>query len=148
MADLSAASAGSLRSPWLPRTAGTILGFGPRQEGRASVASTLPDGASALVVTHGGLIEAGIVAIAGYPRAAKWGRRCRTCEGAHTFYGDEGVGSVEPQRIPKSLRKRFQPPTPNRIDPPHPASTDVPALRYLERSQRAPTDSRRTLLEL
>lgn len=58
-----------------------------------SIASSIPDGASALVVTHGGIVELGAVACLPELEHDAWGGPCNYCEGVRlAFNGDVFVG--------------------------------------------------------
>lgn len=51
-----------------------------------SVVEVLPVGGSALLVTHGGMIESGAVACLPHADHASWGAFCNYCEGVRLFY--------------------------------------------------------------
>jgi broad specificity phosphatase PhoE len=59
-----------------------------------SFAAALPDGAAALVISHGGIIEAGIVGCLPDLDYTAWGGPCGYCEGARlSFDGDRPVSA-------------------------------------------------------
>jgi broad specificity phosphatase PhoE len=70
------------------------------------IANALPEGGRALIVGHGGAIEAG--AVAAFPDAdhAAWGRTARHCEGVLVGVEDGRFVSVEVLRVSKELRRR------------------------------------------
>jgi broad specificity phosphatase PhoE len=58
-----------------------------------SLARSLPEGGSALVITHGGFIEAGTVASLPQADYHEWGASCDYCEGVRlSFDGEEFTG--------------------------------------------------------
>lgn len=64
-----------------------------------SVVAALPDGGAALVVSHGGILEAGAVGCLPDADHAAWGRYCSWCEGVRlAFEGGEFV-SIEILRV-------------------------------------------------
>jgi broad specificity phosphatase PhoE len=71
-----------------------------------AIARALPEGGRALIVGHGGAIEAG--AVAAFPNAdhAAWGRTARHCEGVLVGVEDGRFVSIEILRVPKVLRRR------------------------------------------
>lgn len=76
------------------RLNGATAAFARKQaEFWRSVAEALPDGGAALLVTHGGFIEAGAVASLPQTDHRAWGRACAWCEGVRLDY--EGGQFVE-----------------------------------------------------
>ncbi|MFN8636772.1 MAG: phosphoglycerate mutase family protein [Chloroflexota bacterium] len=71
-----------------------------------AIARRLPDGGRALIVGHGGAIEA--AAVAAFPDAdhVTWGRTVRHCEGVLVGLDGDRFVSIEILRVPKALRKR------------------------------------------
>lgn len=71
-----------------------------------AVARALPEGGRALIIGHGGAIEAG--AVAAFPDAdhAAWGHTARHCEGVLVGVEDGRFVSIEVLRVPKELRRR------------------------------------------
>lgn len=53
------------------------------------VARALPDGGSALIVSHGGIVEAAAVACLPDADHAAWGEHLGYCEGVRLFFADE-----------------------------------------------------------
>jgi broad specificity phosphatase PhoE len=68
------------------------------------VARKLPDGGRALIVGHGGFIEA--AAVAAFPNAdhAAWGRTIRRGEGVLVRLDGDTFAEIEILRLPKHLR--------------------------------------------
>lgn len=64
-----------------------------------SLVSDLPDGAAALAISHGGVIEAG--AIACFPAAdfSAWGRAFSYCEGVRLAFDGQQWASIEILRV-------------------------------------------------
>jgi broad specificity phosphatase PhoE len=71
-----------------------------------AIARSLSTGGRALIVGHGGFIEA--AAVAAFPDAdhAAWGRSVRHCEGVLVQVDQDGFANLEILRVPKDLRKR------------------------------------------
>jgi hypothetical protein len=64
------------------------------------IAGALPAGGRALVVSHGGIVEAGAVGCLPDADHAAWGGACGYCEGVRlAFDGDQCVG-IEVLRVP------------------------------------------------
>jgi broad specificity phosphatase PhoE len=70
------------------------------------VARALPEGGRALIIGHGGAIEAGAVAACPDADHAAWGRTARHCEGVLVGVEGDRFVSVEVLRVPKALRRR------------------------------------------
>lgn len=70
---------------------GAAAGF-VRQQAAAlrEIITAVPEGGAALVISHGGVVEAGIVGCLPQADHAAWGRYCDYCEGARLEY-DQGV---------------------------------------------------------
>lgn len=64
-----------------------------------SVAENLSTGQSALLITHGGLIEAGAVSCLPAADHAEWGAFCDYCEGIRLTYEDGQFTGVEILRV-------------------------------------------------
>ncbi len=81
------------------RQGGMTARFGEQQAAVwRSIVQQLPDDGRALVVTHGGFIEAATAALLP-AKVAGWGTFCNYCEGALlTFAGEECVSAV-PLRV-------------------------------------------------
>lgn len=60
-----------------------------------TVVEGLPTGGSALLVTHGGIVEAGAVACLPHADHASWGAFCNYCEGARLFHDGERFTSIQ-----------------------------------------------------
>jgi broad specificity phosphatase PhoE len=60
-----------------------------------SIAETLPEGGSALIITHGGIIEAGAVACLPDADHRVWGRSCDYCEGVRLSFNDGDFADIE-----------------------------------------------------
>ncbi len=59
-----------------------------------TIVAALPDGGSALVIAHGGIIELGAVACLPNADHASWGSACEFCEGIRLgFDGQEFIGA-------------------------------------------------------
>ena len=68
-----------------------------------SIAAALPEGGRALVVSHGGIVEASAVGCRPDDDFAGWGPSCGYCEGIRlSFEGDRCV-AVELMRVPGSV---------------------------------------------
>jgi len=58
-----------------------------------SIARVLPEGGSALIISHGGIVEAGAVACLPDADHAAWGPHCDYCEGVRLYFdGKQFVG--------------------------------------------------------
>jgi broad specificity phosphatase PhoE len=64
-----------------------------------SVVEALPDGGKALVVTHGGIVEAGAVACMPDADHASWGEYCGYCEGVRLMFDGENFTDIEILRV-------------------------------------------------
>jgi broad specificity phosphatase PhoE len=66
-----------------------------REQGRLlrrTIVASLPEGGAALVVSHGGILEAGAVGCAPDGDHDAWGTHCDYCEGIRlTFDGDRVI---------------------------------------------------------
>ncbi|MBI2885933.1 MAG: histidine phosphatase family protein [Chloroflexi bacterium] len=67
-----------------------------------SIARSLPDEGSALVITHGGFIEAGVAACLPSVDISSWGPSCDYCEGVRLAVDGERFVAGEPLRLPGS----------------------------------------------
>jgi broad specificity phosphatase PhoE len=68
-----------------------------------TIAASLADGGRALVVSHGGIIELGVVGLLPERDYSDWGPACSYCEGVRlSFQGDRCIGA-EPLRLPPGL---------------------------------------------
>ena len=73
----------------------------------AAIAAGLPEGGAALVIAHGGIVEAGAVGAMPQGEHETWGRTCRFCEGVRISYdGDRAVELVVLRRPKKRRRGR------------------------------------------
>jgi broad specificity phosphatase PhoE len=64
-----------------------------------SIASSLPDGGRALVVTHGGIIEAAAIGCLPGADHATWGPACDYCEGLRLAFDGESFTDAEVLRV-------------------------------------------------
>lgn len=64
-----------------------------------SIVKTLPDNGRALIITHGGFIEAGTTALLPQAVVSKLGSFCDYCEGVRLKFDGDTVGSVEILRV-------------------------------------------------
>jgi broad specificity phosphatase PhoE len=64
-----------------------------------SIAAQLPDGGAALVITHGGIIEAGTVGCLPGLDYAAWGGPCGYCEGARLSFDDDRPVAAQVLRV-------------------------------------------------
>lgn len=64
-----------------------------------SVAENLADGESALLITHGGLIEAGVVGVLPDADHVAWGGYCGYCEGVRVAFDGEKFVDIEVLRV-------------------------------------------------
>jgi broad specificity phosphatase PhoE len=68
-----------------------------------AIAASLPEGGRALVISHGGIVEASAVGCRPDADFAAWGPACGYCEGIRlSFEGDLCV-AIEPLRVPGSV---------------------------------------------
>ena len=86
------------------RAAGVAAGYVDQQGAvMRAIAAALSEGGSALVISHGGIVEAGAVGCRPGDDFAAWGPACGYCEGIRlTFEGDRCV-AAELLRVPGSL---------------------------------------------
>lgn len=74
--------------------AGAVAALGRRQaELWGQIVFNVPDGAQALLISHGGLIEPGLVAALPTWRHAEWGRGFKHGEGARLWH--DGTGFID-----------------------------------------------------
>jgi len=64
-----------------------------------SIARALPEGGRALVITHGGIVEAGAVACLLQADHNTWGAACGYCEGVRLSFNGETFTEVEILRV-------------------------------------------------
>ena len=82
------------------RRGGATARFGRRQADLwRRIAAALPDGGRALVITHGGVIEAGAVMALPDADHAAWGATCSYCEGVRLGFDGHAFTSAEILRI-------------------------------------------------
>jgi broad specificity phosphatase PhoE len=83
----------------LMRAGGVIAALGHRQaELWTRIIGNVPDGAQAVLISHGGLIEPGLVAVLpGWPHE-RWGRGFRHCEGVQLHH--DGTRFVDADVLP------------------------------------------------
>ena len=67
-----------------------------------AVAAALPDGGRALVISHGGIVEASAVGCRPDDDFAVWGRACGYCEGVRLSFDGDRCAGAEPLRVPGS----------------------------------------------
>lgn len=67
-----------------------------------SIAQALPDGKSALLITHGGIVEAGAVACLPQADHRPWGPHCDYCEGVRLSFDGEMFTGMEILRVKRS----------------------------------------------
>jgi hypoxanthine phosphoribosyltransferase/broad specificity phosphatase PhoE len=65
-----------------------------------SIAAALPEAGCALLITHGGIIEAGAVACLPAADHAAWGRFCDYCEGMRLYFDGQSFTMAEILRRP------------------------------------------------
>jgi broad specificity phosphatase PhoE len=70
------------------------------------IARALPEDGRALIVGHGGALEAGAVAAFPDTDHAAWGRTARHCEGVLVGVDGDRFVSIDVLRVPKELRRR------------------------------------------
>jgi broad specificity phosphatase PhoE len=68
----------------------------------ARIMQSIPDGAAALVISHGGTIEPALVACCPAADHGSWGPALRHCEGARLGYEDGAFVAVELRRVARS----------------------------------------------
>jgi hypothetical protein len=64
-----------------------------------SIAAALPEGGRALVISHGGIVEAGAVACLPEADHAAWGDYCEYCEGIRLHFDGERFTNAEILRV-------------------------------------------------
>jgi broad specificity phosphatase PhoE len=67
-----------------------------------SIAKSLPDGGRALVITHGGIIEAGAVACLPEADHSAWGPACDYCEGVRLGFSGDAFAEAEILRVERT----------------------------------------------
>jgi broad specificity phosphatase PhoE len=83
------------------RTGGAAARFGKRlADLYCAIAEMLPDGGAALIVHHGGIVEAGAVACLPDADHAAWGPYCRCCEGVRLAYDNGDFVEARVLRVP------------------------------------------------
>jgi len=85
-------------------TQGTATGRFARAQAELwrSIARSLPDGGRALVITHGGIIEAGAVACLPEADHSAWGPACDYCEGVRLGFSGDAFTEAEILRVERS----------------------------------------------
>ncbi len=68
-----------------------------------TIVEALPDGGRALIITHGGIVEAGAVASLPHADHSAWGVSCDYCEGVRLSFDGGDFTSVEITRVRSSL---------------------------------------------
>lgn len=68
-----------------------------------NVAMSLPDGGRALVISHGGFIEASAVGCLPDADHESWGRSCNYCEGVRLTYDEGRFTACEVLRVPGTI---------------------------------------------
>jgi broad specificity phosphatase PhoE len=71
--------------------------------------NAVPEGAAALVVSHGGIIEPALVACLPDADHASWGAAFGHCDGARLAFADGGFVSIELRRAPPGSRAEVAP---------------------------------------
>ena len=64
-----------------------------------TVVASVPDGASALVITHGGIVELGAVGCLPQADHASWGQYCDCCEGVRLSFDGQAFVAAEILRV-------------------------------------------------
>ena len=72
-----------------------------------SIARALPDGGRALVITHGGIVEAGAVACLPQADHNTWGPACDYCEGVRLSFNGETFTAAEILRVERTAQSRL-----------------------------------------
>ena len=67
------------------------------------VARSLPDGGQALIISHGGFIEASAVGCLPDADHERWGPSCNYCEGVRLRYAEGAFQSCEILRVPGTI---------------------------------------------
>jgi broad specificity phosphatase PhoE len=65
------------------------------------IAKSLPEGGSALVISHGGILEAAAIGCLPEADHAAWGPHCDYCEGVRLAFDGEKFGAAEILRVPR-----------------------------------------------
>jgi len=68
------------------------------------IAAHLSDGAAGLIITHGAILELGVVATLRRISQAIDGEAFAYCEGVRVYFGDHSVERVEQLRLPREKR--------------------------------------------
>lgn len=85
------------------RTGGAAASFGKMlADLYRTIAESLPDGGAALIVHHGGIVEAGAVACLPDADHAAWGPFVRPCEGVRLTYQDGEFVDCRVLRVPQA----------------------------------------------
>lgn len=64
-----------------------------------TIAESLPEGGAALIISHGGIVEAGAVACLPDADHAAWGPYCRCCEGVRLEYNGREFTGIRILRV-------------------------------------------------
>ncbi len=72
-----------------------------------SIARVLPYGGRALVITHGGIVEAGAVACLPQADHNTWGPACDYCEGVRLSFNGETFTAAEILRVERTAQSRL-----------------------------------------
>jgi hypothetical protein len=84
----------------LQRTGGAPQRYGAQlREFYSQLAESLPDGAAALVINHGGVVEIGAVACFPDDDHTVWGSHIEYCEGVRMFWDDGKFVKIEILRV-------------------------------------------------
>jgi broad specificity phosphatase PhoE len=68
-----------------------------------AIAAALPEGGRALVISHGGIVEAGAVGCRPDDDFADWGHACGYCEGIRLTFESDRCVAAELLRVPGSV---------------------------------------------
>ncbi len=68
-----------------------------------NVARSLPDGGSALIISHGGFIEASAVGCLPDADQERWGPSCNYCEGIRLRFEEDAFETCEILRVPGTV---------------------------------------------
>lgn len=68
-----------------------------------SIAAALPEGGRALLITHGGIVEAGSVACLPHADHRTWGAACECCEGVRLYFDGQAFIQAETLRLGGAL---------------------------------------------
>ena len=63
------------------------------------IVSALPDGSAALIVSHGGIVELGLVAALPDANHPEWGGHCELCEGARLHFDGKAFVKADILRV-------------------------------------------------